>query len=1118
MGVGGRGEVLAVRGPGGLTSSRLAAGTLLGTGAAIEAGQDLQTPKGTLAEIQWDRARLRVNEDSSVRMPGTESEPLRLERGAMVVLAPDDVKVTIAAGPGQLEVQGGEAEVRIDGEQPHFAVIRGVAELVVDGRARSLHPGESVDLSDPPEDPKSLEVVSSLASLRDTEWAQTFAATAAPTLDAEVPKGLGSLTARRAGSSYESQPLRLVEQRVTVKISGGIAYTEIEQAFYNERAEELEGIYRFPIPSDASLSDLSLLVGRAWVQGAVVEKNRGRRIFDAIVDATVPRDPALLEWQRGNSFKLRVFPIPGKAERRVRLAYTQVLPAVGEMLRYRFPLEGGHASGTTMDRFHFTVQIDGRELSEEQIAAIRTSMLDPQRRRESGSLVLEMQREHFVPTFDLGVEVPMVPKTAAPPSVHTDRDGQSYFMVSLLPEFQAASPPATHYAFVVDRSYSTAPSLWPMVQATLASMTDMLGKDDRFTVLACDSACDAVEGGLMAPSDAAAQRVQSFLGAQERWGASDLGGMLESGRHALSSSDEARKVVVYLGDGVATSGELAPDRLRQALQSWNDTSVMAVALGGRSDLTMLRAVTRATGGDLVEIDARDDATALVRELHLRARVPALREPTFALPDGLSAVHPLHADAIRSGETITLVGKVNGPIDDAITLRGHAPSGPFEQRFPITLTPHPSQSDTVARHLPRTWAQAELDELTQTRGHAAQSEIVALSTRYNVLSRYTALLVLENDAMFQEFGVARHAADKDAWDGAIPEQKGETLEPLDTLDDLDTAGPEAESARSRGVGGMAAPSSSEAAPAPSAAPSRSLPKEAAAKKKSLSFDDGDGVHYRRPAPPRPQLRIAATHGSISARMQRRIDDLKGAVARAPSSRSAHRRLVGTATSIGHPQAIEFARAWATVDPEYAPALDALADAMAAAGDPLAMRVYESVVELLPFSEQAHQRLATAYRTQGDTVRECSHRHALASIKPDRSTYARDGAACLGGSPAPDIALASGAQLRATLEWADAQENLDIALLDARGRRLSALRPEGIQVRQGRGQEELALRRVAGVVRVVVTRLRDEGSASTLPATLTLRTPSGRRTFKLDLGEGTTAVARVSWTTPRPVYYR
>jgi hypothetical protein len=51
------------------------------------------------------------------------------------------------------------------------------------------------------------------------------------------------------------------------------------------------------------------------------------------------RDPALLEWQRGGRFELRVFPIPARGSRRVRIAYTQTIaPSGGGVRRYVYPL------------------------------------------------------------------------------------------------------------------------------------------------------------------------------------------------------------------------------------------------------------------------------------------------------------------------------------------------------------------------------------------------------------------------------------------------------------------------------------------------------------------------------------------------------------------------------------------------------------------------------------------------------------------------------------------------------------------------------------------------------------------------------------------------------------
>ena len=86
---------------------------------------------------------------------------------------------------------------------------------------------------------------------------------------------------------------------------------------------------------------------------------------------------------------------------------------------------------------------------------------------------------------------------------------------------------------------------------------------------------------------------------------------------------------------------------------------------------------------------------------------------------------------------------------------------------VDLDAAPNVTGSRHTHLPRTWARLEIDDLTATKGHSARAEIIDLSRQYTVLSRYTALLVLENDAMFREFNVVRQAGRTTGWNGQLP---------------------------------------------------------------------------------------------------------------------------------------------------------------------------------------------------------------------------------------------------------------------------------------------------------------------------------------------------------------
>lgn len=1263
----GAAEVTAVSGPGGLLSPGLPEGTLLGKGARLSWGQTIETPKGTLAELSVGQGlRLRLNEDTAIVLPSEAGGDLTLTRGEVVALV--DAKnasgpARVRAGDDAVRIDAGEVQVVHAGANRNVAVVHGRAVLESSGRTVELGAGERVTGPLAPEREARPEL--SLQPLADTSWSRTFEQ--ASIMADSVPRGIGSLTARAPGSQNEKQQLvRLTEQHVKVDITGRIARTEIEQAFFNDRSAVLEGIYRFPLPGDGSISGLSLLVGNRWMDGEIVEKQRGRQIFQQIVDATIPRDPALLEWERGNVFKLRVFPIPGNGDRRVRLSYTQVLPVVGDNVRYRFPLGGTGAGGTQIENFSFSVTVDKNEVDAERLAEIETPMLALDRRDAGNRIEFHAESRNFVPTFDLGLDIP-VPQTevVTHTSTHLDRDGQAYFMLALEPKVELGKDERPiHYAFVLDRSHSTSPELWTVARGLVEAIAGGMGENDRFTVLACDAACDETPGGLQPPAAASVESVKRFLEDQDLAGASDIGGMVIEGAEALergAAPDGARRVVVYLGDGAPSSGELAPDKLATLVkQSVPDVRVQAIALGSRSDLVALGAVVEATGGDIVQADARDDLEELVRELRVRAAVPVMKNVRVEVPDGMVSVHHSHRGGLRPGESVTVTGKLAHPVKGDVVVRAEGPNGPIESRFPIDVTAKRDGSAPAQNaHLPRTWAAMEIADLTRAKGFDAQADIIALSKDYTVLSRFTSLIVLENDAMYREFNVVRTAKNTDKWNGVVESKIAETTATATPTEPTSRSSAEAGGVAGGVPGGVpggtigaegnVTDKSQEAqkrfdAPAPDPAPPSAGPKDSLdnasglrSKEDSADFpaapppaepkpeapdffaddegeaekdtkkrkavvtenedpllglgdDDGDlsksgkGGGFTPPPPakkpstsspsahadarmeelerrgvasrrdrgwsefgrarrPLPRLRIQQVAGP-SGKSLAQIEALRRAVAVDPSRRSSHGALVRGALRVGHADALAFARQWAESDPDHAPALLALADVLAAQGDPLALRAYASALEVRPFSKSEHEALARGFANKGDLRRACSHRRAVMSIDPSDGAHHAALATCLHRAgrtsegrevlhaahgraktqlvalstaelelarpiPTTSTELVGKGELTATLSWTG-EDDLDVAIVDAAGQRLSAVHPLKLQVREGGGFEQLAMRKVKKSVFVEITRTgAGEGSAP-VRAMLELRTPHGKKAIPVVLDRGSVRVAKVFWT--------
>src|SRR5262249_35409628 len=99
-----------------------------------------------------------------------------------------------------------------------------------------------------------------------------------------------------------------------------------------------EGTFYFPLPADASISRLAMYVNGDLMEGGMAERDHARNTFEQIRYAR--RDPALLEWLAGSTFKMRVFPLEGRQEKRIILSYTQRMPVLNGKASYRFRM--GH--------------------------------------------------------------------------------------------------------------------------------------------------------------------------------------------------------------------------------------------------------------------------------------------------------------------------------------------------------------------------------------------------------------------------------------------------------------------------------------------------------------------------------------------------------------------------------------------------------------------------------------------------------------------------------------------------------------------------------------------------------------------------------------------------------
>lgn len=131
-------------------------------------------------------------------------------------------------------------------------------------------------------------------------------------------------------------PVVLERADVEVGIAGGLARTTLLLTLRNPNARVLEGTLQFPLQAGQQLTAFALDIGGEMRDAVPVPKQRGRQVFESIERRNV--DPALLEQTAGNHFRLRVYPLPARGTRQVRLVLDEPMRRDGDAWRLGLPV------------------------------------------------------------------------------------------------------------------------------------------------------------------------------------------------------------------------------------------------------------------------------------------------------------------------------------------------------------------------------------------------------------------------------------------------------------------------------------------------------------------------------------------------------------------------------------------------------------------------------------------------------------------------------------------------------------------------------------------------------------------------------------------------------------
>jgi len=546
--------------------------------------------------------------------------------------------------------------------------------------------------------------------------------------------------------TLSSSPLTVINHTVTVKISGQLAVTHVDQIFRNTSSSTVEGTYVFPLPKDAVVQSFTLWIDGQVVEGKVLSAEEARRTYLDIIRSM--RDPALLEYTDRGALQARIFPFASGEERRVELEYTQALTADNGLVKYVYPLNTEKFSAEPLEKVSVTVEINtpnpiGAIYSPSHSVDVhRTALNSATASYEAGNLKPDSD---FTLYYSYGDEEALNLFTYRDGRDVNDPDGFFLLLAAPRPDSETEQV-AKDILLVIDRSGSMDGEKIQQAKIAASYVLDHMGKNDRFHLSTFSSSVEHFTSGL-SPASEASEAIQ-WLNRISAAGSTDINrALLES----IEASDSERPTyLLFLTDGLPTVGVRESRQILENLSGKNRSNVRIFSFGVGYDVDtfLLDTLSQDHHGASTYVKPGDALDQSLSGFYEKISTPVLTDIHVEI-SGVKTydIYPSSLPDLFQGSQLVLTGRYQNGGSAVIHLTGKSNEKILSHDFNVTFTEESPSNLSPESSLPRLWATRKIGTLLNRirldgSDRETVDQIVKLSIRYGIVTPYTSYLVTE----------------------------------------------------------------------------------------------------------------------------------------------------------------------------------------------------------------------------------------------------------------------------------------------------------------------------------------------------------------------------------------
>jgi len=540
-------------------------------------------------------------------------------------------------------------------------------------------------------------------------------------------------------------PLEVVYHNVDVRIDGQSAITKIDQAFYNPSHHQLEGFYIFPVPKGAVISKFTMHINGKETKAELLDADKARKIYEDIVRQM--RDPALLEYSEQNIFKLRIFPIEPRSEKKISISYTQVLESDNNMFEYLYPLNTEKFSAKPLK--NVSVKVDLKSPEKIKNIYCPSHEVDIVNKSDYHSII-SFESENTKPDTDFKL---YFSKNASPIglSLLTYKSGSDdgYFLLSASPSISIDKQNVENkdITFILDVSGSMSGEKIEQAKKALLYCVNNLNADDHFNIIRFSTEAYSLFNLLQKAEKQNINKAKSFINDLQAIGGTNIEKAFDLAFKNYKKSSRPH-FIVFLTDGKPTIGETNEEKLlkRIANLNKNNSRIFTFGIGDDINTHLLDKITEASKAWRTYVGENEDIEIKVSNFYDKIQSPVLSDLKIDFGSGIEVyqIYPKNLPDLFKGSNLLVFGRYKGGGKAKVTLSGKL-QGETKQ-FSTSMN---FKKDNEYNFIPSIWASRRIGhllDLIRLNGESKEliDEVTTLARKHGIITPYTSYLILEDE--------------------------------------------------------------------------------------------------------------------------------------------------------------------------------------------------------------------------------------------------------------------------------------------------------------------------------------------------------------------------------------